>query len=90
MPGLRTRVQGAPLTRGCEPGLFDDAGVEFTRHGALGENGEQLVEIAGPLGADLIIVGGRKRSQTGNAVFDSTFQEIMLDAPCPVRFDRAD
>lgn len=69
---------------------FDAAGVESTLHGAVGEKGEQVVDLATTLGADLIIVGGRKRSPTGKAVFGSVAQEIMLNAPCPVTFVRAD
>lgn len=69
---------------------LDDAGIGSTRHGAVGEKGEEIVELAETLGADLIIVGGRKRSPTGKAVFGSTAQEIMLNAPCPVTFVRAD
>jgi nucleotide-binding universal stress UspA family protein len=69
---------------------FDAAGVEFTLHGAVGAKGEQVVELAGTLGADLLIVGGRKRSPTGKAVFGSVAQEIMLNAPCPVTFVRAE
>lgn len=69
---------------------FDAAGIESSRHGAVGEKGEQVVELAKTLGVDLIIVGGRKRSPTGKAVFGSVAQEIMLNAPCPVTFVRAD
>lgn len=69
---------------------LDEAGVAFTSHGAVGEKGETIVELARTLDAGLIIVGGRKRSPAGKAVFGSTAQEIMLNAPCPVTFVRGD
>ena len=66
------------------------AGVPFTPHGAIGERGETIVELASLLEADLVIVGGRKRSPTGKAVFGSTAQAVMLNAPCPVTFVRGE
>ncbi len=69
---------------------MDAADIEFSWHGRLGDKGDRVVDTATELGADLIIVGGRKRSPTGKAVFGSTAQEIMLNAPCPVTFVRVD
>lgn len=71
---------------------MDAAGVAYTSHGRLaeGSRGERVVELAEDLGADLVVVGGRKRSPSGKAVFGSTAQEILLTAPCPVTFVRAD
>jgi len=71
-------------------GALDEAGVRFSRHGIVGERGEAIVEQATTLDADLVVVGGRKRSPAGKAVFGSTAQEIMLNAPCPVTFVRGD
>ena len=71
--------------------LIDEADVEFTWHGAVADEdgeGEKIVELAKDLDADLVLVGGRKRSPAGKAVFGSTAQEVMLNAPCPVTFVR--
>jgi len=72
---------------------MEEAGVSFGWHGSLSNGaseGERIVELAETVGADLIIVGGRKRSPAGKAVFGSTAQEVMLNAPCPVTFVRGD
>jgi len=69
---------------------LEDAGIEYSSQGAVGEKGEKVVSTAESLDADLVLVGGRKRSPTGKAVFGSTAQEVMLNAPCPVTFVRAD
>jgi nucleotide-binding universal stress UspA family protein len=70
------------------------ADVEFTWHGRLSDDeasqGEIVVALAEELDADLVIVGGRKRSPAGKAVFGSTAQEIMLESPCPVTFVRGE
>lgn len=63
-------------------------GVDIEVRGAIGDHGESIVELAESVGADRVIVGGRKRSPTGKAVFGSTAQEVLLNAPCPVTFVR--
>jgi nucleotide-binding universal stress UspA family protein len=69
---------------------FDDAGIEFTVRGRVGPHGESIVQLAKEVRADRVVVGGRKRSPTGKAVFGSTAQEVMLNAPAPVTFVRGD
>ncbi|ELZ93225.1 universal stress protein [Haloferax sulfurifontis] len=69
---------------------FDDADLDYVVHGRVGHHGEKLVELAGEVDADRLVVGGRKRSPAGKAVFGSVAQEVMLEAPCPVTFVRAD
>jgi nucleotide-binding universal stress UspA family protein len=70
--------------------MLDEAGVEFDLRGAVGDHGEEIVAVAKAVGADRVLVGGRRRSPAGKAVFGSTAQEVMLSAPCPVTFVRAD
>ena len=72
---------------------MDEGDVEFTWHGRLSDDqsqGEVVVGLARELDADLVVVGGRKRSPAGKAVFGSTAQEILLESPCPVTFVRSD
>jgi nucleotide-binding universal stress UspA family protein len=67
-----------------------DAGIDTSVRGAVGDHGDQIVALAKDTAADLVVVGGRKRSPTGKAVFGSVAQEVMLNAPCPVTFVRGD
>ncbi len=72
---------------------MDDAGLSYSWHGRItdaNEQGDEVVAAATDLGADLLVVGGRRRSPTGKAVFGSTAQDVMLNAPCPVTFVRAE
>jgi nucleotide-binding universal stress UspA family protein len=69
---------------------LDEAGVDYEIRGAVGDYGERVVSVAEELESDLVLVSGRKRSPTGKAVFGSVAQEILLSAPCPVTFVRAD
>jgi nucleotide-binding universal stress UspA family protein len=69
---------------------LDEADISHEFRGGVGEHGEEIVRIARDVDADMIIVGGRKRTPAGKAVFGSTAQEVMLEAPCPVCFVRAD
>ncbi|WP_435127444.1 universal stress protein [Halobaculum sp. D14] len=67
---------------------LDDAGVDYEVSGVVGSAGEAISGLAERVGADRVIVGGRKRSPTGKAVFGSAAQRIMLSSPCPVTFVR--
>lgn len=67
-----------------------EAGVGYEVRGVVGESGKTIVGVAEEVGADQLIVGGRRRSPTGKAVFGSTAQEVLLAAPCPTTFVRGD
>jgi nucleotide-binding universal stress UspA family protein len=43
-----------------------------------------MVEIADEEGADLIVIGLRRRSPVGKLVLGSNAQDILLSANCPV------
>ena len=69
---------------------LDEAGIEYDIRGRVGDHGESIVNLAKNVDADRVVVGGRRRSPAGKAVFGSVAQEVMLSAPCPVTFVRAD
>jgi nucleotide-binding universal stress UspA family protein len=70
--------------------MLDEVGIDYEFRGGRGDHAEEIVAIATDVGADLVLVGGGKRSPAGKAVFGSTAQDVMLEAPCPVTFVRAD
>ena len=70
--------------------ILDEAGVDYEVRGLIGERGPTINAIAEEVEADQLIVGGRKRSPAGKAVFGSTAQELLLSAPCPATFVRGD
>ena len=76
-----TRTVSEALTR---------AGVDHVVRGAVGDRADGIVGLAEETDADRVVVGGRRRSPTGKAVFGSVAQEVILSAPCPVTFVRAD
>lgn len=69
---------------------LEEHGIDYEIEGAVGEHGPTIVDIATSTDADRVVVGGRRRSPTGKAVFGSTAQEVLLSAPCPVTFVRSD
>lgn len=48
------------------------------------EPAEDLISIAEAGGAELIVIGLRRRSPVGKLLLGSNAQRILLDAPCPV------
>jgi nucleotide-binding universal stress UspA family protein len=62
--------------------------VDYDVRGAIGDHGSTIVDLATGVAADRVVVGGRRRSPTGKAVFGSTAQEVLLSSPCPVTFVR--
>ncbi|WP_436345283.1 universal stress protein [Natronorubrum sp. FCH18a] len=70
--------------------VLDEHDVDYVVKGAIGEHGPTIVDLATSDEVDRVVVGGRRRSPTGKAVFGSTAQEVLLSAPCPVTFVRSD
>lgn len=45
---------------------------------------DELVDLAGELRADLLVIGMRRRSPVGKLILGTQAQRILLDAGCPV------
>lgn len=67
---------------------LDEAGVDYSIRGAVGDHADEVVGVASAVEADRVVVGGRRRSPAGKAVFGSVAQEVILSSPCPVTFVR--
>jgi len=65
---------------------LQERGVEVTVQGTVGEGGEEILRVSEDVGADMVVVGGRRRSPSGKALFGSTAQQVLLEADAPVVF----
>jgi nucleotide-binding universal stress UspA family protein len=45
---------------------------------------DDLISVADEVGADLIVIGLRRRTPVGKLILGSSAQRILLDAHCPV------
>lgn len=63
-----------------------DAGVEHDVRGLVRGNdpADDLVGIADEVGAEMIVIGLRRRTPVGKLIMGSNAQRILLDASCPV------
>lgn len=67
--------------------VLEAAGIDVTLDERSGRPGEAIVRYAEEEApADLICVGGQKRSPAGKAMFGSVSQSVMLDTALPVLF----
>ncbi|MBW3561888.1 MAG: universal stress protein [Actinobacteria bacterium] len=73
-------------------GRLAEEGVDAEVHHLVRDlpPGEDLVEFARERGADLIVIGVRRRSPVGKLVLGSNAQQIVLHADCPVLCVKAD
>ncbi|MFD1634905.1 universal stress protein [Haloplanus ruber] len=69
--------------------VFDEHGVDYEVKGVVGDISDGIIDIAERTQSDRVIVSGRTRSAVGKAVFGSTAQDVLLNAPCPVTYVKA-
>ncbi|MBZ6494718.1 universal stress protein [Natrinema longum] len=63
---------------------LEEAGVDVTILEDSGDTEEDILEEAEASDVDSIVLGGRKRSPVGKAIFGSTTQGIILNSDRPV------
>ncbi|WP_435066491.1 universal stress protein [Haloplanus sp. C73] len=64
--------------------FLEAEGFDVEVNESSGDPADQLLEAARETDANLIVVGGRKRSPTGKALFGSVTQSVILNAERPV------
>ena len=77
------RESAARYARAVADNVLPEDGVVESR-GRVGVPAEVIVEMAEGLDARYVVVGGRRRSPVGKAVFGSTTQTVLLEADAPV------
>jgi nucleotide-binding universal stress UspA family protein len=61
-----------------------DHGIVVETMSTSGDPPTAILEAAEAAGADMIVLGGRKRSPLGSLIFGSVSQAVMLDSTIPV------
>ena len=81
-PSGASATQVASVRRAVEH--LEDAGVEVHIRDSSGDPADEILDEAEKLDADLVCVGGRKRSAAGKALFGSVTQSVILHSNRPV------
>jgi nucleotide-binding universal stress UspA family protein len=70
---------------------LEEADVTFTiRQEVRGrEAADELIDVLEEVGAELCVIGIRRRSAVGKMVLGSNAHRILMDSPCPVLTVRA-
>lgn len=63
---------------------LDDPTVEIKARGRIGDVADETLAEAANVDPQYLVIGGRRRSPTGKAIFGSSTQKILLNADCPV------
>ena len=62
-----------------------EAGVPHEVRQTMGDDiAEQVLSVAEEIGAELVVIGLRRRSPVGKLIMGSTSQRVLLGAHCPV------
>ena len=65
---------------------LEEAGVEFSirQHMRGREASEEVLDVVEEVGAELCVIGIRRRTAIGKALLGSNANRILMGAPCPV------
>jgi nucleotide-binding universal stress UspA family protein len=83
----RTEAYRLGIADDLERALGEEPGVTWKLHlvtSASPDFGNKLVALADEVGADVLVVGARRRSPLGKALLGSVAQTAILEANCPV------
>lgn len=69
---------------------LDDVGIDYELRSGVEPVLDGILRVTEETNADMVFIGGRKRSSTGKALFGSTAHGVLMNAPCPVTFVRED
>lgn len=78
----RVREYAAGVARDAADDI--ETGVEVEYVGLVGDAADTILDYADNHDARYIVVGPRKKSPTGKALFGSVSQTVLLNANCPV------
>lgn len=67
---------------------LESAGIDYEVRSAVEPVVDGILRVTEETEADMVFIGGRKRSSTGKAVFGSSAHRVLMNAPCPVTFVR--
>jgi nucleotide-binding universal stress UspA family protein len=81
-PSGASAAQLAPVRAAGD--VLDEAGIDYEVTESSGDPAESIIDAADEVDADLIVIGGRKRSPAGKALFGSVTQTVILNAGRPV------
>lgn len=70
--------------------VLSESGVTIETERRAGDPAEEILRTADEIGADMIVLGGRKRSPLGSLVFGSVSQAVILDSNRPVTITGAE
>ena len=77
-------LQGLPDTADRAADALREAGIETAIHDVVGDPAPAIADVAAEYDVDSIVVGAKRRSPVGKAVFGSVAQAVILEADRPV------
>ena len=77
-------LQGRPTSVTAVEARLDELGIEHDRVEQVGDPSDAILSVATDRDVDAIVLGMRKQSPVGKAIFGSVSQTIILNANRPV------